>query len=115
MTIAEQVNGRIRGEHAMNTKSIAATLAVIFGSMTIAFAAEPPSAAPTGPSKEMREKMAAFHEQLAACLRSDKPIAECHKEAMKHHEEMMGKECCPMMDKDGGMKQKQSGKTDDPK
>lgn len=100
----------------MNTKAVIASLAVIFGSMSIAFAAEPPSAAPTGPSKEMREKMATFHEQLAACLRSDKPIAECHKEGMKHHKEMMCKEgCpCPMMDMDH-MMQKQPEKTDQPK
>jgi hypothetical protein len=101
----------------MNTKSLLATLAVILGSVSIAFAAEPPSAASAsaGPSKEMREKMATLHEQLAACLRSDKPIAECHKEAMKHHHELMGTEGCPMMDKDGGTTQKQSGKTDAPK
>jgi hypothetical protein len=51
--------------------------------------------------------MAAFHEQLAACLRSDKPIADCHKEAMKHHKDMMGmmgKEGCTMMDGDGAPK-----------
>lgn len=99
----------------MNAKSIVATLAVILGSMSIAFAADPPSPAPTGPSKEAREKMAAFHEQLAACLRSDKPIAECHKEAMKHRHEMMSKEGCPMMDEDGQMMQKQSSKTGEPK
>ena len=29
-------------------------------------------------SKETREKMAALHEQMAACLRSDKSLAECH-------------------------------------
>jgi hypothetical protein len=91
-------------------------LAVILGAIGIALAAEPPSAAPAGPSKESREKMAAFHEQLAACLRSDKPIAECHKEAMKHHEEMMGKEDSPMMDKDHHhMMHKESGKTDESK
>ncbi len=99
----------------MNTKSLVATLAVILGSVSMASAAEPPSTAPTGPSKEMREKMATFHEQLAACLRSDKPIAECHKEAMKHHHEMMGTEGCSMMDEDSHMMQKQSGKTQEPK
>jgi len=99
----------------MNTKSLVATLAVILGSVSMASATEPPSAAPTGPSKEMREKMATFHEQLAACLRSDKPIAECHKDAMKHHHDMMGKEGCPMMDEDSHMMQKQSSKTPGPK
>ena len=40
------------------------------------------------PSKEMRAKMASAHEQLAICLRSDRPIAECHEEMMKQHEMM---------------------------
>jgi len=99
----------------MNMKSLLASLAMILGGMSVALGAEPPSTAPAGPSKEMREKMATVHEQLAACLRSDKPIAECHKEAMKHHQEMMGKDGCPMMDKDGGMTQKQPPKTGAPK
>ncbi len=96
----------------MNTKSVLAGLVVILGTVGVALAAEPPSASPAGPSKETREKMAVFHEQLATCLRSDKPIAECHKQVMKHHKEMMGKEDCPMMEKDH-MMQKQSGKTDE--
>jgi hypothetical protein len=101
---AEEVTS---GKYAMNAKSLLISLAVtILGSVSTAFAAEPPPAAPT--SKEMREKMATFHEQLAACLRSDKPIAECHKEAMKHHQELMGKEGCPMMNEDGRRIQKQS-------
>jgi len=65
----------------------------------------------------MREKMAVFHEQLAACLRSDKPIAECHKQAMQHHQDMMGmmgKEGCTKMDMDHTMPG-QSGKTDPPR
>ncbi len=100
----------------MTTKAVIASLALILGSAGIAFSAEPPSAAPPGPSKETREKMAAFHEQLAACLRSDKPIAECHKAAMKHHQEMMCKEgCpCPMMNMDH-MMQKPSEKSDQPR
>jgi len=95
----------------MSTKSLLASLVLVLGSASVALAAEPPSTAATGPSKEMREKMAAFHEQLAACLRSDKPIAECHKEAMQHHKDMMGKEGCTMMDMDHTMPS-QSGKTD---
>jgi hypothetical protein len=88
----------------MHGQMILATLVMILGAT--AFAAEPPNA-PTEPSKEMREKMATMHEQMAACLRSDKPIAECHKEAMKSHEEMMGKDVCPMMEK--GQAKKPSG------
>jgi len=107
----------------MSTRAVLASLALILGSASVVFAAEPPPATATGPSKdtgpskEMREKMAAYHEQLAACLRSDKPMAECHKEAMKHHQEMMGgmsKEGCTMMDKDHTMPGP-SGKTDPPK
>lgn len=102
----------------MNTKSVLAGLAVILGTVGIALAAEPPSATPAAPSKESREKMAMFHEQLAACLRSDKPIAECHEQAMKHHHEM-GDEGCPMMDKDhhhhDHTMQKQPAKTDEAK
>ena len=41
------------------------------------------------PSKEMREQMAAAHEKIAACLRSDKPIDECHAEMRKMHDSMM--------------------------
>ncbi|HVP32157.1 MAG TPA: hypothetical protein VMT09_00785 [Steroidobacteraceae bacterium] len=101
----------------MSARSLCASLALFLGSMSVVSAAEPPAAAVTEPSKETREKMAAFHEQLAACLRSDKPIADCRKEAMKHHEDMMGmmgKEGCTMMDMDHTMPS-QSGRTDLPK
>lgn len=54
------------------------------------------------PSKEMREKMAAMHEKMAACLRSDKPFAECRQEMMKSCQTMMGGKGCSMMGM-GGM------------
>ncbi len=78
---------------------LTAALALILDA-SAAFAAEPPSqshAANAAPSKEQREKMATIHEHMAACLRSDKPIAECGKEAMRSCQDMMGKEGCPMM------------------
>ncbi len=50
-----------------------------------ALAAEPEHAGRPAPSHEMREKMAGAHEQMAACLRSDRPIADCHGEMMKNH------------------------------
>src|SRR5579859_371038 len=62
-----------------------------------AFAAEPSPQGHPALTKEQRESMAAIHEQMAACLRSDKPLAECHKEAMKKCQETMGKDGCPMM------------------
>lgn len=65
----------------------------------VALAAEPPSGGQrAAPTKEQREKMATIHEQIATCLRSDKPIADCHKAAMKSCQDMMGKSGCPMMD-----------------
>ena len=41
------------------------------------------------PTKEQREKMAAEHDKIAACLRSDRAIEDCHKEMMQYHHTMM--------------------------
>jgi predicted HAD superfamily phosphohydrolase YqeG len=49
---------------------------------------------------EQREEMAKTHEKMAACLRSDKPMMDCHKEMMESCK--MGKTSCPMMGR--GMK-----------
>ena len=46
-------------------------------------------------SRLSKESERAWHEQMAACLRSDKPIAECRTEMTKMHEEMMGEMGCP--------------------
>ena len=46
---------------------------------------------------EQRQKMADAHEKMAACLRSDKPVSDCHEEMMKACQEGMGKGGCPMM------------------
>jgi hypothetical protein len=48
-------------------------------------------------SKDTREKMAALHEQMAACLRTDKPFAECHSTMIKSCQEQLGSAGCPMM------------------
>jgi hypothetical protein len=47
-------------------------------------------------SKETREQMAVLHEQMAACLRSDKPFPECHSAMIRSCQEQLG-EGCPMM------------------
>jgi len=60
-----------------------------------ATAAEPTKADCPAPSKEAREKMAVRHEEMAACLRSDKPLAECHADLMKDHSQMMEQMGCP--------------------
>jgi hypothetical protein len=49
------------------------------------------------PSKQDREQMAKLHEQMAACLRSDKTMKECHEAARKACEESMGDHCQMMM------------------
>jgi hypothetical protein len=100
----------------MNTKVSRLLVSSLLASLVVTLsggaplAAEPPAAAATAPSKETREQMATMHEQMAACLRSDKPIADCRKEAMKHHQELMGKDGCPMTGTDSHMMQRQSGK-----
>ena len=46
---------------------------------------------------EQRQKMADAHEKMAVCLRSDKPMGDCHEEMMKACKEGMGNDGCPMM------------------
>lgn len=47
-------------------------------------------------TKEQREKMATLHDKMAACLRSEKAMPDCHQEMKKSCTEM-GEENCPMM------------------
>ena len=63
----------------------------------IALAADNAPAGPAEPSKEMRAKMATVHEQMAACLRSDKSFSDCRSEMMKECQQLMGERGCPMM------------------
>ena len=46
---------------------------------------------------EQRQKMADLHEKMASCLRSDRPMSECHQEMMKGRKDAVGKDSCPMM------------------
>jgi hypothetical protein len=61
------------------------------------FAADTPPQAHPAQSKEMREKMATMHDQMAACLRSDSSVKTCHEKMMKTCHETMGETDCPMM------------------
>ena len=72
---------------------VASSIAIACASSTFAADTTKPEC-PT-PTKEMREKMAAWHEQIATCLRSDKAITECRTELAKNHEEMMREMGCP--------------------
>ncbi len=62
----------------------------------IALAAPPAATGGATVSKDTREKMATIHEQMAACLRSDKSIADCHSEMRKSCKDL-GEDGCPMM------------------
>ncbi len=53
-------------------------------------------------SAEQRENMAAMHEKMAACLRSEKSMVDCQKEMMQSCRDTMGKNGCLMMGM-GGM------------
>jgi hypothetical protein len=82
--------------------SIAGVLLIALGGA--ASAANPPTvAAPSSPTRAMRQEMAALHEQMAACLRSDKSISECRTEMLKHCQDMMGSRGCTRMMHSGGM------------
>lgn len=48
-------------------------------------------------SKETREKMAVLHEQMAACLRSEKSLLECRSAMMRSCQEQLGSDGCPMI------------------
>ena len=87
------MNVRVSPQQAV---SLTATLALIVGA-GVAISADPASQGHPTMSKEQREKMAAIHEQMAACLRSDKSIADCHNEAMKSCQDAMGKDWCSTM------------------
>ena len=90
----------IRRVHQARAALLACGAALLWSAGT-AFATEPPPAgqtAPTArpmhgdhpaPTKEEREKMAQAHEKMAACLRSDRPMSDCHAEMMKLHDQMM--------------------------
>jgi hypothetical protein len=73
-------------------------LALVVGA--VAWAADPQ---PPDPSPEARGRMAAIHERMAACLKSDRPFAECRAEMWKDCQEHMGKDGCPMLGPGGGM------------
>lgn len=85
--------------------------ALLIALSSTAFADNAPAAAlkrapvpsPDASAKETRERMATLHEQMAACLRSDKSISECRSEMLKHCEAMTGNQGWSRMMSTGGM------------
>ena len=80
-------------------KCFALGAAVLWGSCAIA---SPPATGVAAPSPAMREKMAQIHEKMAACLRSNRSIADCHQEMMNQCHQALGDQACRMM-QGGGM------------
>jgi hypothetical protein len=77
----------------MVTRIAMMTLLLLSGATATAADAPPPEHREV--SKEAREKMAQLHEQMAACLRTDKTLQECHSEMMKNCQEQLGSTGCP--------------------
>jgi hypothetical protein len=67
-------------------------LLFVFGTMAPAFANHPEM---KDLSKDDRAKLAEVHEKMASCLRSDKPMKDCHDEMKKSCDE--DKNCKDMM------------------
>jgi hypothetical protein len=77
-------------------------IAFLAGALLCAGAAQAkdvPRADEPEPTPEMRRNMAAVHEQMAACLASERPMAECRDEMHRSCQERVGQGHCPM----GGM------------
>jgi hypothetical protein len=82
----------------MNTRTVKRVLwALAVSAMIVSVAAADDPAPAFMPSKEMRAQMATIHEQMAACLRSDKAFADCRSDMMKSCHQLMGGQGCPMM------------------
>ena len=88
----------------MNTMSLqrlpSGVLAILLTGVivsSVAIGSVPAAPTPPMPSKEMRAKMASVHEEMATCLRSEKPFAECRNEMMKSCQQLSGENGCPAM------------------
>lgn len=83
----------------MNIRYTSSTaLVVAIGmALTSSVGAAGPETSDATPTREMRNQMAAMHDKVAACLRSDRPFAECRSEMMEGCHSI-GTHGCPMMD-----------------
>ncbi len=82
--------------NSMVTAGFIASVMMIVGA-NAALAVGGPESAPFEPSQDARAKMATVHEQMAACLRSDMPIAHCRAKMMTRCQGVMGKPGCSSM------------------
>jgi|SRR5579871_1979384 len=81
------------------TGRVVVGVAVLLLSGASAWAADAPTPTSSArePSKDLREKMATVHEQMAACLRSEKSFAECRSQMLSNCRQSGDGQTCPMM------------------
>lgn len=80
------------------SKFAATAISCVFFSLAVHAGNDPSSdASAAQPTKQEREKMAKLHENMAACLRSDKTLRECHEAARKECQDELGDRCRDMM------------------
>jgi len=79
------------------TRQFGLIAAIALISVGPACAADPQKGAPSDPSPEVRLQMADVHKKMAACLESERPMADCRAEMMKSCQTLMGESGCPMM------------------
>ncbi len=91
----------IRSDQKTGLRCLALGAALLWGSCA---PASPPATGVAAPSHAMREKMAQIHEKMAACLRSDRSIADCHQDMMNQCHQALGDQTCRMMQGGGMMK-----------
>lgn len=91
-------------QKVVTTACFAFAAAIFLSANALAEDTPPPTpSAQAAPSKEVREKMAALHEKMAACLRSDKTIDACRTEMRASCYQTVGAQTCPMIGMGGGM------------
>lgn len=72
-------------------------IGVMLALVETAFAAEQAPTKGVEPSRQAREQMAKMHEEMAACLRSEKTLADCQTQMHARCMTAMGEKGCPMM------------------
>ena len=72
----------------------AVAAAIVLGGAAAVAADSPPGAEQGEYSKDTRERMAQLNERMAACLRSDTPVADCDKQIARACQEQLGHSDC---------------------
>ena len=97
----------------LRSSFVLAIAAVVLSTTAFAADATQPTQKPMSHKEmtaEQRQKMAAAHEKMAACLKSESTLESCHMEMKKTCEDNMGEHQCPMMGAMHGMKGKMKHK-----